>query len=174
MPLPLLKRRKEEKKRPLSFGADQLTPAQFQDCKAAFEMFDTNHDGSISATELDQVLKRMGIHLTEVELHCWIDEVDCDGNGVIDLAEFLSMMQRHQSRSPSPQPQQDLLSTFRIFDQDNNGVITKGELTSTMRLVFNMPLSDAEIEEMMLEADTNKDGVITFDEFVVMMASQLC
>jgi len=58
---------------------------------------------------------------------------------------------------------------FLLFDEDNNGVITKSELVSILK-ANHMAKSDAEVnrkaETIMSQADKNGDGVMSFDEFV--------
>jgi len=57
---------------------------------------------------------------------------------------------------------------FLLFDEDNNGVITKGELMNILK-ANHMAKVEAEVarkaETIMSQADKNGDGVITFDEF---------
>ena len=59
---------------------------------------------------------------------------------------------------------------FMIFDEDGNGVITKGELTRILR-ANHMASCDAEVarkaDTIMQQADKDGDGVVTFDEFVI-------
>lgn len=64
-----------------------------------FEVYDTNHDGFISAAELAAVLLDLGMlpdHCaTDAHLgtcQAYIDSADLDGNGLVDLKEFKSMM----------------------------------------------------------------------------------
>jgi len=58
---------------------------------------------------------------------------------------------------------------FLLFDDDNNGVISKSELISILK-ANHMAKSDAEVsrkaETIMSQADKNGDGVMSFDEFV--------
>ena len=58
----------------------------------AFETFDLNDDESISSSELRIVLKSLGIEPTEDVLNDILSEVDADGNGVVDIQEFLVFM----------------------------------------------------------------------------------
>ena len=61
--------------------------------KAAFSLFDMNGDGDIEAKELQEV---MGENI-DIEDNIWakiIEEVDLDGNGVIDFEEFKDMMKK--------------------------------------------------------------------------------
>ena len=48
---------------------------------------------------------------------------------------------------------------------DGNGVITRSELKMVMKNLGEN-LTEQDLNEMMLEADKNGDGVVDFDEFV--------
>lgn len=57
---------------------------------------------------------------------------------------------------------------FLLFDEDNNGVISKSELVKILK-ANHMAQTDAEVyrkaETIMSQADKNGDGVMSFDEF---------
>jgi hypothetical protein len=55
-------------------------------------------------------------------------------------------------------------STFQAWDLDNNGHISKDELVKVLKKLGNF--TEAQVEMIILEADTNGDGVISYDEFV--------
>ncbi len=52
--------------------------------RAAFEVFDKDGSGTISAEELRQVMKSLGENLTDQEIDEMIAEADKDKNGSID------------------------------------------------------------------------------------------
>ena len=58
---------------------------------------------------------------------------------------------------------------FLLFDEDNNGVITKNELVNILK-ANHMAKTTAEVnrkaETIMAQVDKNGDGVLSFDEFV--------
>jgi len=56
----------------------------------AFSVFDENNNGQITIAELKGVMSRFG--LTEAELQEIIQEVDHDGDGSIDLEEFMQLV----------------------------------------------------------------------------------
>ena len=59
-------------------------------------------------------------------------------------------------------------SAFNVFDADRNGSIDRAELRTMLTKMKLLPAdhSDAAFESMWKLADTNKDGQISFEEFV--------
>ena len=58
---------------------------------------------------------------------------------------------------------------FSIFDKDKNGIIDIKEMGVVMRALGQNPTRQ-ELRDIMREFDENKDGVISFDEFLDLMA----
>jgi calmodulin len=105
---------------------------------------------------------------TEVELQEMIKEVDGDGSSTIDFNEFLTMMTHKLKDKES---EEELREAFRVFDKDQNGFITSDELRHVMTNLGEK-LTDAEVQEMVQEADTDGDGRINYDEFVGVMIAK--
>jgi calcium-dependent protein kinase len=59
--------------------------------KAAFDLFDADHSGTIEAKELKAVLGKSSTH-NEQMWKSLVEEADQNGDGVIDFQEFCSMM----------------------------------------------------------------------------------
>ena len=68
--------------------------ANDEEIKDTLRVFDKDCNGFISAAELRQALANLGQKLTEEEVDEMIKEVDFDGDGQIDFAEFMSMMKK--------------------------------------------------------------------------------
>ncbi len=64
--------------------------------------------------------------------------------------------------------EEELKEAFLVFDKDGNGVISATELKSVMANLGECP-TDAEIAEMIKEADADGDGQINFKEFLKLM-----
>ncbi|XP_033764298.1 calmodulin-A-like [Pecten maximus] len=144
---------------------DSLPPEQIAEFKEAFDLFDKDGDGRVSARELETVMKSLGQEPTEQELVDMINEVDADGNGTIEFTEFLCMMQK---KGNTEDAEYQLKQSFSVFDKDGDGSITIDELRSVMDRLGER-LTEAELKEMMEEADKNGDGKIDFEEFRYMM-----
>ena len=58
--------------------------------------------------------------------------------------------------------------SLQVFDIDNNGTISAEEFKAIMTSRGNK-MEEAEVNEMLLAADTNKDGLIDYREFARML-----
>ncbi|KAI8088533.1 hypothetical protein BDF21DRAFT_413444 [Thamnidium elegans] len=148
--------------------SDQLTQEQITEYREAFQLFDKNGDGSISASELGVVLRSFGMNPSDAELQDMVNDVDADNNGHIDFEEFLSLVKTLKSESDDTD---DLQEAFKVFDADGNGVIDRDELHKVMSSL-NETLTDHELDAMIREADINGDGQISFEEFKAMMGGK--
>ncbi|KAJ2741996.1 hypothetical protein GGI20_004793 [Coemansia sp. BCRC 34301] len=141
-----------------------LTEEQRAEYAEAFALFDKDNDGSITATELEAVLKSLGQNPSKAEVQDMVNELDTDGNGKIDFEEFIALMQRH-----SPDESDELKEAFSVFDKDGDGFITEPELAEAMTKLGEN-IEPKEVKAMFNEADVNQDGAISYNEFVAMMA----
>ena len=122
--------------------------------------------GTITKTELKEVMKSLGQKPTDKELEQMIKSVDKDNNNEIDFEEFLTLM---SSKKPGKDdPDRELKDAFAVFDADGSGTISRSELKKLMKSL-GQKLSDAELDAMMDEVDTDGNGEIDFKEFKSMM-----
>eukprot|EP01056_Protomagalhaensia_sp_Gyna25_P002816 Protomagalhaensia_sp_Gyna_25__2815@NODE_262_length_4139_cov_252_860488_g203_i0_p3_GENE_NODE_262_length_4139_cov_252_860488_g203_i0NODE_262_length_4139_cov_252_860488_g203_i0_p3_ORF_typecomplete_len154_score45_84EFhand_7/PF13499_6/3_8e22EFhand_7/PF13499_6/2_5e13EFhand_6/PF13405_6/3_3e11EFhand_6/PF13405_6/0_00055EFhand_6/PF13405_6/6_3e10EFhand_1/PF00036_32/4_1e09EFhand_1/PF00036_32/1_8e08EFhand_1/PF00036_32/1_1e08EFhand_1/PF00036_32/8_9e02EFhand_8/PF13833_6/0_00023EFhand_8/PF13833_6/1e15EFhand_8/P len=147
---------------------DHLSEEQIADFKEAFNLFDKDGDGLITAEELGIVMKNLGQNPTDGELQDMLNEVDADGNGTIDFTEFLSVMAKTVKESDHAE---ELLAAFRVFDRDGDGFISGTELREVMS-ALGEKLEDDELEEMLREAKSGSSGessLIDYSGFVRML-----
>ncbi|RUS31974.1 calmodulin 1 [Jimgerdemannia flammicorona] len=129
-----------------------------------------NHDGTISSTELDIVLKSFGQNETTAQLQEMINEVDADGDGRIDFSEFLTLMSRYVHTSSLKETEEDdLREAFKVFDTDSNGLINSAELHQVLNSLGEK-LTNDEVNEMIREVDLDGDGQINYKEFLKIMS----
>ncbi|KAG8805834.1 hypothetical protein FRC17_005306, partial [Serendipita sp. 399] len=70
------------------------------------------------------------------------------------------------------QPNPEFKEAFSLFDKDGDGTITTRELGTVMRSLGQNP-TEAEIQEMINEVDSDGNGTIDFPEFLTMMARKM-
>lgn len=70
--------------------------------RAAFDVYDVNGDGRITASELGKVLARIGEGCTAEECDRMIASVDVDGDGCVGFEEFKKMMARNDGAAAGP------------------------------------------------------------------------
>ena len=125
-------------------------------------------DKCVKMIGLLQVLRKHGFRPSDEELKAMIENCEKDEkmNGGIDFNEFIAMMTRQGS-----DVEEDIAHSFRVFDRDSDGLITKEELMITMNNLGE-PLSEEEVITMIEEADLDGDGKINFVEFQKLMENK--
>lgn len=80
----------------------------------AFCQFDKDGDGRITADELGSVLRALGVETTEAEVAQMMREADLDGNGSVDLDEFLAINARAEQMLAG-QTEKEVSSPFLVL-----------------------------------------------------------
>lgn len=144
---------------------DKLSAEEKQHYRDAFSVFDKNGDGEISAAELGDVMRSLGLKPTDGELQDMLHEVDSDHSGTIDINEFLALMSHVGSAQDT---EDELRNAFHVFDKDGSGTISASEMREVLK-TLGEDLSEKEINEIMSAADTDGDKSIDFEEFKKIM-----
>ncbi|KAJ2251481.1 calmodulin-like 3 [Coemansia sp. RSA 455] len=134
--------------------------------RAAFAQFDKDGDGNIATADLKETLIAAGQNPSDEEVQAMCKKIDEDGSGTVDLEEFLALMQKktpsfHSRKTIS----ETIKSNFKIFDKDGDRRISLVELYDTLAQIDNN-LTDREIRQMIAASDTNKDGLVSYEEFL--------
>jgi calmodulin len=112
-------------------------------------------------------MRALGQNPTESELQEMIKEVDPTNSGGIVFNDFMILMKKKMTDTDN---EDEIKEAFRVFDRDNDGIISAAELRHIMT-TLGEKLSEDEVDEMIREADTNGDGQIRYDAFVRLMMS---
>merc|ERR1712072_633465 len=143
-----------------------LTEEQVEECREAFEMFDMDRSGAIDVRELKAAIKALGMDVSAEELKKMVADVDKDGNGTIEFAEFLSMMTAKMSNTATDE---EIAKCFKLFDHDATGSITLRNLFHARSVLGMDDVSDAQLENMLHQADRSGKGSISLADFVRLM-----
>merc|ERR1711881_809506 len=119
----------------------QLTEEQLDEIREAFSLFDSDASGMIDIRELKAAMRALGFEVKNEELKKMVTDVDNDGNGTIEFAEFLMMMTAKMGEKDT---REDIEKVFKLFD-------------------------DEELQDMINQADRDGDGEINIDEFYRIM-----
>ncbi|KAJ7541824.1 hypothetical protein O6H91_10G078500 [Diphasiastrum complanatum] len=149
--------------------------SEMQEYCKVFETFDENGDGKLSADEVRESMAKLGINITEKELASMMMAIDKNGNGFVDLEEFLSL---YKTRSEEgilgcieEEDEENLKRAFKVFDKNQDGYITAQELQSVLSsLGVSQDTNLIDCRHMIRGVDLNGDGQIDFEEFKQMMS----
>lgn len=125
--------------------------------------FDSDGDGKISALELRAFFASIGEHLSHEDAKGVIDELDTDGDEMLDFDDFLRLMKRESDE------EDDLKKAFEMFElQKGDGCITPKGLQRMLKRLGDAKSYD-ECVAMIQVYDTDGNGVLDFHEFNQMM-----
>ena len=145
-----------------------LSDEKISEINETFKIFDKDKDGYITTKELGDIMKGLGQNPSEAELQNLINEVDIEDNGTIDLKEFIGLMAK---KMKEPENEEEIIEAFKVFDKDGNGLISSDELLHVMTSLGDN-LTIEEVEELIKDADLDKDGYINYAEFVKLLFSK--
>jgi len=135
-----------------------------QEYKEAFDMFDSNKSGKITAEEIYNVMRNMGNELPLEEIKGMIAELDSDGSGEIDFEEFITFMQMTQTQEELTE-EEEVIRAFQTFDKDGNGKLSLDEFKFILCSLGDK-FTEQECLEIFKEVDSDGDGNLDYREFV--------
>ncbi|CAF3446950.1 Calcineurin subunit B [Fusarium graminearum] len=95
---------------------------------------------------------------------------DEDGGGDVDFQEFVTGLSAFSSKGNK---EQKLQFAFKVYDIDRDGYISNGELFIVLKMMVGSNLKDQQLQQIVdktiMEADLDKDGKISFEEFTKMV-----
>ncbi|KAK4358511.1 hypothetical protein RND71_020740 [Anisodus tanguticus] len=128
-----------------------------------FTYFDENGDGKVSPAELRRCVKAVGGKLTEEEAEMAVRLSDSDGDGLLGLEDFTKLMEEERNK------ESELIGAFGMYEE-MEGYITPKSLKRMLSRLGESTSID-KCKAMIRRFDLNGDGVLSFDEFKVMMTT---
>merc|ERR1712244_72184 len=127
-----------------------------------FKKLDLDNSGSLSVDEF--------MSLPELQQNPLVQRVieifDDDGNGEVDFKEFIQGVSQFSVKGDK---NSKLRFAFRIYDIDNDGYISNGELFQVLKMMVGSNLKETQLQQIVdktiMYADKDGDGKINFQEF---------
>jgi calcium-dependent protein kinase len=165
--------------------AGLLPTDEITSLKAVFDEFDLNKDGNLTIDELKQGLAnklaalegetprikrpasttpmdsnalRVVTGLAVEDAQTFIDSLDVDGDGVVNVKEFIAATMEEQQFHTRKR----MLQAFEEFDHDGDKSLSAEEIKLALG-------SDNIAEDILARFDTDGDGAISFEEFKSVM-----
>ena len=132
-----------------------------------FKRFDDDGDGKLSPSELQRCVETIGEELLMEEAEELVASIDYDGDGLLGLEEFVGWMEI-EIRGDEERKMEELREAFRMYEMEGSECISPKSLK---RMLSRLGESRS-VEEcclMIRQFDVNGNGVLSFDEFKLMM-----
>eukprot|EP00656_Telonema_subtile_P049207 TRINITY_DN605_c0_g1_i1.p1 TRINITY_DN605_c0_g1~~TRINITY_DN605_c0_g1_i1.p1 ORF type:complete len:906 (+),score=358.01 TRINITY_DN605_c0_g1_i1:120-2837(+) len=172
-----------------------MSPAELERfLRQLFYQADVESNGFLRPRDFGQLLRGSGLGFSNKTIRKIIEEADVDADGRIDYLEFVSsiadIIESEQAKERHVQThwedeararaaaaefllkgvsrdwlERTMLKVFVQCDVNNNGTLDLREFKNCLR-VFDLGLTNKEITFVMSEVDANKDGVVSYQEFV--------
>merc|ERR1711999_37912 len=134
-------------------------------------LFDSKKQTFLPADDLDEILRAMGFRPSAEELKAILEEIDEDGSGEIEFAEFCQLCAKFLVEEPDEETMKaELKEAFRVYDKDGAGFITTGQLREIIA-ELDPRLTSEDLGGIIDEIDEDGSGTMDFDEFCQMMMS---
>ena len=162
-----------------------------RELRALFSKFDTKNTGRLTRAKFQTAFGNMGLSAPAKEVQELIDAMDTTGDGMISYGEFVNIVHgggglngsgggsRNTNISnrvhavlqrlvdDASWTRSSIRRLFLSFDKSNDGYITRSEFRRAFR-DLKVQANDSEIDELIRAIDTNRDGRISYSEFLDM------
>jgi len=144
----------------------QLTEDRICDLQDIFNLFDEKGDGKISAYHLGEVLRAMGENPTQAE----VKKCGYEGREIERLSfEIVLPIMQTISRNKPLVTYDDLVEGFRVFDKDQNGIVSSAEMRHLLTGLGER-LSPEEADQLLQGIEDNQ-GNINYEELIKIVMS---
>lgn len=141
----------------------ELTEEMRQEIREVFELFDTTSSGHVDRRQLKVMMRLLGYEPRRDQLARQLARAGISARAArVEFEEFHSLMLNVMNEKDI---QEEMARAFALFDVDKQGKISFANLKQVAE-TLGEKMSDAELQEMIDEADMDKDGYVNQSEFV--------
>ena len=147
-----------------------LLPEELEELKLSFAIFDKDGNGNISKEELKDILLKLKISDTKGTLDKIMNDIDKNKSNTIDADEFAEMF---TCKLPEKEDRKTLGEIYDYMCDFANVDSINLDALKTLNDEFAVGLTDEEMQLMIEKADTNKDGVVSNDEYYTIITKKI-
>ncbi|KAI5069351.1 hypothetical protein GOP47_0015652 [Adiantum capillus-veneris] len=154
--------------------------ACFEKVRVTFRKFDKDGSGTIDLEELKECFRQLRVSFTDEEVKAFHQESDMDSSKGVDFKEFIvvlalvyllgkSNVGPSKSRIGLPELEatfDTIVDAYLFFDKDGDGYVSKAEIIAATSEFSGKRSNDQIGIKRFEEMDWDKDGLITFKEFL--------
>lgn len=136
-------------------------------------MFDKQGNGTIPNEKVGDLLRSLGHNPTEAQVEQLVQSFPTS-KSTVTFDQLLAAIQAALASNPNKfQPQttaEEFIQGFQVFDKDNNGLISIGELRYVLTSLGEK-MTDAEVDELVKYIEVNKNGYVNYEQLVNLIMS---
>ncbi|XP_039130159.1 putative calcium-binding protein CML19 [Dioscorea cayenensis subsp. rotundata] len=167
----ILSPKKLDKKPILMKHAASTAPVSTTTCSSksgeferVFHYFDEDKDGKISPTELRNCMRTVGEELSAEDAEALVVSTDSDGDGLLGFEDFVKLVDVEGEE----EKRRNLRDAFKVYEMEGRDCITPKSLRRALSKLGESKTVE-ECTKMINRFDINGDGVLSFEEFSLMM-----
>lgn len=130
----------------------------------AYDHFDLNKNGKLSKTEVSAMLKKLGMSNKPDEVQRVFEGLGKEKETDLTFDDYVQFMMQY-NLTQNKYSTEDVVAAFQAFDKNHDGFLSKDEFRYIL-MCMGKKFSEAEVNEIFVEADLNKDGKLNYKEFV--------
>ena len=120
-----------------------------------------NRDELISFIKYKAIMKKYGINISNDIAYLFFSHPS--SRGYLSINDLCSYMLECPNNNDL-----ELRTAFNIYDKDNDGFISSSDLFETL-ISLGTDVKEDDISKIIQSVDIDGDGLINYDEFVIMM-----
>jgi len=151
-----------------SFQGFNFTEDELKKLHRRFKKIDTDKSGTLTIDEF--------LSIPELAVNPLLERIvgvlDTNKDEQIQFEEFISALSTFSSKTDIDGK---LKFLFRVYDADDDGFISNGELFLVLKMMVGSNLTDIQLQNIVdktiIEADEDKDGKLSYQEFVKLITN---
>eukprot|EP00954_Amorphochlora_amoebiformis_P028914 1392389-Amorphochlora_amoeboformis.AAC.1 len=125
-------------------GLSNFSTEEVQKLFKRFKSLDKDHSGGLDLEKFQAIPNLENNPLVRRV----VDTFDDDKNGVVDFTEFIKNLSIFASKSTDSKDEEKTKFAFRMYDVNNDGYISNGDLFKILKIMVGNNLTDIQLQQM--------------------------